>query len=213
MEAIAAGKDALQEARKSRFLSLAIILDLVVSDTSIGVAARRCYVTSMTMASMLFSQSLSATEQSIGSKFPDNMRLLKAANATFLAGISVLSGHAMQKSWNFAVVKAMDSILSANWASQDLQASTFRQRLFRNIGEPPPCMFVIAGSYPSMSPPRTSSSSREVCTTLKTLPDDLQQTLLEAARVLKDNGAFFVVEPLVNYFLGLCPYSMSKQDR
>ena len=48
---------------------------------------------------------------------------------------------------------------------------------------------------------------------LKTLPDDLQQTLSEAARVLRDNGAFVVVEPLVNYFLGLCPYSMSKQDR
>jgi hypothetical protein len=31
-------------------------------------------------------------------------------------------------------------------------------------------MFVIAGSYPSMTAARTLSSSREVCTTLKLFP-------------------------------------------
>jgi ubiquinone/menaquinone biosynthesis C-methylase UbiE len=36
---------------------------------------------------------------------------------------------------------------------------------------------------------------------LKTLPDDLQRTLSEAARVLKDNGAFVVVEPWLTTFL------------
>lgn len=36
---------------------------------------------------------------------------------------------------------------------------------------------------------------------LKTLPDDLQRTLSEAARVLKDNGAFVVVEPWLTPFL------------
>jgi ubiquinone/menaquinone biosynthesis C-methylase UbiE len=36
---------------------------------------------------------------------------------------------------------------------------------------------------------------------LKTLPTDLQQTLFEAARVLKDNGAFVVVEPWLTTFL------------
>ncbi|MEX0802184.1 MAG: class I SAM-dependent methyltransferase [Candidatus Binatia bacterium] len=36
---------------------------------------------------------------------------------------------------------------------------------------------------------------------LKTLPDDLQQTLSEAARVLRDNGAFVVVEPWLTTFL------------
>ena len=38
---------------------------------------------------------------------------------------------------------------------------------------------------------------------LKTLPDDLQRTLYEAARVLKDNGAFVVVEPLLTTFLAI----------
>ena len=149
---------------------------------------------------------------SLDPKFPDNIGLLKAANAAFLAVIFILSGHAMQKSWNFAVVEAMDSILSANRASQDLQASTFRQRLFRNIGKPPPCMFVIAGSYPSMTPPRTFVIVQGGLHHLKTLPDDLQQTFSEAARVLRDNGTFVVVEPWLT-ILGLCPYSMSKKNR
>jgi hypothetical protein len=181
-----------------RFLPWAILLGLLVGIAGVWSSNKESWLFSMTMASMPLWQSLSTMERGIGSvvclllpikrnihfyipifflgcgaftqSFPITLALLKAANAAFLAGISILSGHAMQKSWNFAVVEAMDSILSANWASQDLRASTFRQRLFRNIGEPPPCMFVIAGSYPSMTPPRTSSSSREVCTTLKLFP-------------------------------------------
>jgi ubiquinone/menaquinone biosynthesis C-methylase UbiE len=36
---------------------------------------------------------------------------------------------------------------------------------------------------------------------LKTLPDDLEQTLSEAARVLRDDGRFVAVEPWLTPFL------------
>jgi SAM-dependent methyltransferase len=134
-------------------------------------------------------------------QFPDNIGLLKAANAAFLAGISILSGHAIQKLWNFAVVEAMDSIASANWASQDLRASTFRQRLFRNIGGTATLYVCDCRQLPF------DDSSKDIVIVqgclhhLKTLPDDLQRTLSEAARVLKDNGAFVVIEPWLTNFL------------
>jgi hypothetical protein len=141
---------------KFRFFPWAILLGLLVGGASYWSRTRR-WVFSMTMASMPLWQSLSTTEQGIGSlvclpppikrnihfyipifflgcgaftqSFPITLALLQAANAAFLAGISILSGHAMQKSWNFVVVEAMDSILSANWASQNLRASSFSAAL------------------------------------------------------------------------------------
>jgi ubiquinone/menaquinone biosynthesis C-methylase UbiE len=52
-----------------------------------------------------------------------------------------------------------------------------------------------------MTPPRTFVIVQGGLHHLKTLPDDLQQTLSEAARVLRDNGVFVVVEPWLTTFL------------